>query len=543
MDSLIISKKLGNINSPDELFIKRLYNYHYKGGFKSIMTENIVSLLINYFLLFFINFLTNCIDYHGLVFNEQQNIDFFNYINMSNWFPQNAYLIICFVLYTIYILCCTINTIFTIQISWKIRKIYYKKLNIKDTELKLIDWNTVVDRIKIIYPDPNLNIYTIASKIMRKDNLTICLFRHNDLIKYRMSKFLEWNFIYCFVNSLFDKNDNITQELLDNYQKNVKKRLKLVIIINLLALPFILYIIMVYSIIKYGEKFYHHPELITNRQMSIKSKWRIRYYNELPHNLGTRLCKIDVIVKKLISNNNYTPINVIIRFSNFILGSIFILLLSLSVINDNLLTECYIGNKNMLWLLGIMGAVILLSRKLSISNSNSILSEEKEKNLFANLQKLLASINPEWFSVGMRKKCMLMLNSIYKYKILFILLEIWYIVVSPYYIYQWSKQIKKINIKEIIEQHYILGNVVSKSLFTNINLVTKDPHCYASLQEFKKNNPEWVDIMSYHLRTGTSFIDEPFVWENASQLEGGFRDCLNTTIIFGNKEINEENII
>ena len=128
------------------------------------------------------------------------------------------------VLYTIYILCCTINTIFTIQISWKIRKIYYQKLNIKDTELKLIDWNTVVDRIKIIYPDPNLNIYTIASKIMRKDNLTICLFRHNDLIKYRMSKFLEWNFIYCFVNSLFDKNDTITQELLDNYQKNVKKK-------------------------------------------------------------------------------------------------------------------------------------------------------------------------------------------------------------------------------------------------------------------------------------------------------------------------------
>ena len=102
MNSLALSTSLiieDLPSTPNDIYLKKIYYYYYKKGYKNIITESITNLLINYFLLFFINFITNCIDYDGLInidFNDSQNHSFFDYVSIGNWFPSNVYLIICF---------------------------------------------------------------------------------------------------------------------------------------------------------------------------------------------------------------------------------------------------------------------------------------------------------------------------------------------------------------------------------------------------------------------------------------------------------------
>ena len=128
MDSLILTRNIGNTNTPDDIFIRRLYNYHLKGGFRNIVVENGISLLINYFLIFFINFLTNSVDYTALVnLDDEEKHHISEFIHMSRIFPSSPYLIICFVVYSIYLICSTINVITTIRIAYDIRNIYQNK--------------------------------------------------------------------------------------------------------------------------------------------------------------------------------------------------------------------------------------------------------------------------------------------------------------------------------------------------------------------------------------------------------------------------------
>ena len=126
-------------------------------------------------------------------------------------------------------------------------------------------------------------------------------------------------------------------------------------------------------------------------------------------------CILDAKKKK-------ATVSIIIRFINFVLGSFFILLIGLSFINDNILTDCIVAfNRNVLWFIGVIGAIILLLRK-GINDTTS-LHQEKEDKLFVALEEYVRSINPKWFQPDMRTKCIKLFSSLYQYKIVFILLE------------------------------------------------------------------------------------------------------------------------
>jgi autophagy-related protein 9 len=547
MDSLILTQNLGNTKTPDDIFIRRLYNYFYKGGFRNIVVENIITLLINYFLILFINFLTNCVDYEALANLTDGKHDMSEFIDLRNLFPKSPYLIICFVVYTIYLVCETINTITTIKIAWAVKKIYAESLGI--VNLQQIRWSDITKKIMTVYNDSNINPYTIASKIMRQDNITISLFRNCNLVKPRMTKSLEMNYIYCFVNPLFDVNGNITKNTIANYKAKVKNNLKLVFAINIIALPFIIYIILIYSIIKYGEKFYHHPELISQRQWTVKAKWRLRYYNELPHQYNRRKDDIGNILTKILNCQGYhATASIIIRFINFIMGSFFILLVGMSLINDNILTDCLVaGNKNVLWFIGIIGAFILICRKAT--NIKGMLHKEKEDKLFNSLSKYIRSIHPRWFYPDIRPSCVILLSSLYQYKIKFVFMEIWNVIWTAYYIYNWFKDVDNIDLCDILEESQSLGYIDRRSQFNNLQTIIKQPHTYASIEQFKFNNPKWHSAHLWYQQAidSCSIIegDSPtFDWSkyelnklpaNRVNPAPQFNNMLSTTIIFGNQ--------
>ena len=477
----------------NNLLIKNLYNYHYKGGFNNIVIDNINSLCINYFLLFLINFITNCINYSKIYHFSSKNNSSANiseFITISNWFPSNWYLLISLILYLIYLLCYTYNTINNIILCKKIKNIYENKLEIIEKELKYYSWHEIVEIIISKFSNPNLNIYTINSIICLEDNIMIYLLRNKIINTAYISSLLEINIQYCFVDSLIDNNNKISDHNLENYNKKIRTRLQLVFIINIITLPFSLYVILIYNLINYGENLYNDPGFLFNRIWTTKSLWRLKFYNELPHEFDKRIKILETTSNTIINSRQNRSYYNIFKFINFVLGSIFILLIMATLINEDLLTNCQvIKNRTILWTIGVLGSIILLIKKLN--KVGQFIKDDVLKENLNELKENIGSINPKWFSEHMYYIFVKLLKSMYQNKVNIIILEIFYVTITPYYIYKWLYDYIYIDVKKIISNHYVLGNVCKHSIFTNYNLIKSDPHMYYSVDQFKKNNPNW----------------------------------------------------
>ena len=94
------------------------------------------------------------------------------------------------------------------------------------------------------------------------------------------------------------------------------------------------------------------------------SKWKIRNYNELYHNFHERLKNSE---KPCIGYTRQFPnklLDSVLGFLVFTFSSFFIVLLVLSFINDNILTNLFIGSKSILWILTIMGSLITVCHNM-----------------------------------------------------------------------------------------------------------------------------------------------------------------------------------
>lgn len=674
--------------------ITDLYLYYFYNGFNSILAEKTIHLIISYILIFIFNFLINCVDYDSLINLQSSRESIYTYIHLENWVPKNPYLIICFVLYSIYLFCITINYASSIKKFYKIKKIYNYYLNLDDGKLRFISWDQIIQNIisklsEIEKMDNTItNIYTINNKICQQSNLIIALSRTNYLTIPKMSKFLEWNLIYCIIdpiitkskthpqiqiNSRYPKNtinpsdtnnpinptnpynpsnpynpynptsstilqiidnidnmnnnqiyDNFTtsatdclnQPLLsvndspnittntthtthtstnqlnysldnvsiysntppdslnnsthsqnssssnnnnynnnnynaikynrridnylynsiipsrynqeirnyDEYLEKVKYRINLVLGINIIALPFTLVILVVYLIIKYGEKIYSNPSLLYERQINIKTRWQLRYFNELPNLFKDRLKRIQRNMDKIINVYNSIIIQVVYRFIIFLVGSIFLILLVLSFISTKYFAELYIiGNHNVIWLLGILGTMLLILNKNSNNSSKIVLSRKEQIDVFNELKEDLITILPRNKNTNTQhtnthtntrtntqtntrtnthtntsqndddeERLVKIINNIYEYKIYSVWREVCYLIMTPYYILKWRKEIKTnyANILDLIDNHHDLGYVCKYSVFTNPEILLNNPHSLLSLKEFK-NNHKW----------------------------------------------------
>jgi hypothetical protein len=666
----------------EKTIITDLYQYYFYNGFYNIYTEKIIRLLISYLLIFIINLVINCIDYKALItlsnnydtsisHTNQSNLSsnqsthqsppqyiqlhketksIYDYINLSNWFPTNPYLIICFILYCIYLFCITINCIGTIKKFWKIRKIYNRYLNINDYRLKFITWDEIVSQITErlkphdILDTTNINIYTINNKICNQSNIIIALLRSNLISLPKLSKFLEWNFIFCiidpmtkhikptsstsstsdtsdtsdtplnqYINQSSNNQSQILTELLTNqnnkniyqkykepllantlneiehpyttnynlenislssasspsstpnpasipnsispyqstsqstsqnthsesiaikmnlkendkyvtnslikenkfdnvlyntfinqsvcnteiaqfteYIKTVNYRINLALAINIIAMPFTILILLVYLIIKYGEKMYINPSILFQRQINIKTRWKLRYYNELPNLFKDRLFRIERNMDKIINSYHSVTREIIYRFLIFTIGSIFIILLAISFVATEAFSELEIINgHNIIWFLGISGTFLIILNKC-VANSDAKLTRNEQIKAFEELREDLVSINPKILKTEDREYLVNLIKNIYQSRMTHIFYEIWYLFTSPYYLWKWKADVglNCNKILELIENHYTLGNVCKYSIFTNVEEIQRNPHMLLSLKEFY-NNHNW----------------------------------------------------
>ena len=495
---------LGNTENKKEvnsLYLFNLYYYYYNRGYSNLIITEITNLLVLVFMVFFMIFLVQCVDFKELIdYNNNENISLSHFVNLSNFWDlkHNVFIIISLIVFLGYVIIQLISIYASSKKFWKIRKIYKEDLEITTEDLDNLTWNDVSNKIIKYYCEPNLNSYTLALKIMTKENLMISVYDELDknslkFNKYPLTKLLEWNFIFCFINPLINSNREINSNVKiekKKYYEKVQSNINRIFVLNLLFMPFLLIFMILYLILQYGEQFYNNPNLIVNRQWSIKSFWKLRYYNELPHSYNSRLDKSGLILKEYGKQFSSRLTETISRFIMFILGSFFLILLLLTFLNENLLINLNITNdKPILWYMGILGGILTIIK--SLIYKNVLYSPEKiMKKLSENID-----LKEEWVNDCRNKKIKNKIMKLFPLRAVLLLQECYYLVLTPYILWFILKKEANIICDYLINllttHHSINGFINKNSLFINYNQIKENHKTEKSFDNFQKNYPEW----------------------------------------------------
>ena len=490
-----------NKKEVNSLYLFNLYYYYYNRGYSNLILTEITNLLVLVFMVFFMVFLVQCVDFKELIdYNIEEKVSLSHFVKISNFWDlkNNFFIIICLIIFLSYVIIQLISIYASSKKFWKIRKIYKEDLEITTDDLDNLSWNDVSNKIIKYYCEPNLNSYTMALKIMTKENLIISVYNelgNNSLKfnKYPLTKLLEWNFIFCFINPLINSNREIDLNIKlekKKYYEKVQSNINCIFVLNLLFMPILLIFMVLYLILQYGEQFYNNPNLIVNRQWSIKSFWRLRCYNELPHLYHSRLDKSGLILKEYGKQFPSRITETISRFIMFILGSFFLILLLLTFLNENLLINLNISyNKPILWYMGILGGILTIIK--SLIYKNVLYDPEKiMKKLSENID-----LKEEWINDCRNKKIKDKIMKLFPLRAVLLLEECYYLILTPYILWFILKKeaviICDYLINELITHHSVNGFINKNSLFVNYNQIKENHKTEKSFMNFQKNYPEW----------------------------------------------------
>jgi len=455
--SFIKNKDVDHIYS-NRVFLNRIYFYYINKGFYNIIINGLVDLLVTNFLVFFLIFLMNCINYHDLFTSEErQNMG--NFIHIDHFFSQlNTFFLSILILFFVLDFVKIISLIDDCYVFGNIRKFYGNTLKIKDHEIEYLTWKDVLT----IWQEVNntqINPYYINILITTKESYFIALIDQKIIKPIHLNSIFEWNLIYSIIYSIIDSKESICVDLLEDTKKisnQIKLRFKIISILTMILMPLIIVFIVFYNLFNYGEQFYNKPSMLISKNFSRISRWKLRNYNEPTHKFEERIDKIESLTKLYYNSFKSKLIYASLKFIIFILSSIFTTLVILTIINDNVLINLtIIGGRNVLWFLGLVGSLIAILR--TILNTKN---DESPQDIMNNLSKFMVIDDDIIANANTR---IVKNNFLKNYKLKFqqIILDIMFTLIMPIQLWSISYDSDYITeyLKNITKKHPKIGYI------------------------------------------------------------------------------------
>lgn len=380
-----------NITNMDQ-FLELVYDYYINRGHGPMILHDISNLAKLGFMIIFASILAFCVDWSFLSrsASSSNHPKLWEVLSVANFFRQiTIFGIICIAVFGGYWWIQCLRFWNRLPLYDQVARFYHHLLKIEDKQFgDTIDFADICDGIMKLH-DKNkivgdsLDARDICNRIMRRDNYMIALFNRdllhlNDgLPKYMgsnailLTRILEWNIVFCLLGYVFEgERSSIRAAFLKTTQRDrlsseLRKRFQLLAVINFLLTPFLLVFIVVYFLFRYGEELYRKPTSVTDRQYSTWSHWMLREFNELDHLFEKRLAASHDNAMKYIESFPAPRYTAAFKFISFVAGSIVLVLLAMTVVNEDLLMHFELTEgKSIIWFLGFFGAILTISRSL-----------------------------------------------------------------------------------------------------------------------------------------------------------------------------------
>ena len=418
-DKLIVQFSSNALDDISNKFMHQIYNFYYEKGLKVKVIKEIVEILSLIFGIVFSVYFFILIDWSKiLTCQDEKSCErigtyiTFNGINIYQF--GLIFLSFLFLLYKI------INLYSIMKDFLKVKDFYEYELDIRTDNIYNMNWNKILNKLSIKYK--RLDKYEIIAKIMNDENYLISMI-DNKVIKvpsYIITKQFILNLKLIFYNE-FEK---ITL-------KNLKRKLLLQGIINLLFLPFIITFHIIYFILVNIEDFYSNKSVLGPRRYTELAKWKFRTYNELPHYFEERINMSVRYANEYVRHFETPILETICKFIILISGSLFSLFLFMSILDENILLYVKFLDRSLIFYTGIVSAISSFARTYIREPEDSIYKAEE---MMENIVEYTYYFPNRWKGKCNKREIRDEFLKFYQYKICIFMNDIISSILIPYYL-------------------------------------------------------------------------------------------------------------
>ncbi|XP_062853790.1 autophagy-related protein 9A [Trichomycterus rosablanca] len=441
-----------------DLFFQRVYNLHQKNGFTCMLLGEIFELVQLVFVVTFTVFLANCVDYDILFANK-----FFNHTDSSKVTLPDAFLpvdvcrsrirdniLVMFILVIsgVFWLHRLVKFIYNVCCYWEIRSFYINALKMSMADIPYFTWQEVQARIIEIQKEHQICIHKkelteldIYHRILRFKNYMVAMVNKSLLpIRFRLplladcvfyTRGLKYNFELIFFwgpGSLFGNEWSLKSEYKRGGNRleladRLSSRILWIGIANLLLCPVILIWQILYAFFSYTEVIKREPGSLGARCWSLYGRCYLRHFNELDHELMSRLSKGYKASSKYMNCFMSPLLTVVAKNVAFFAGSLLAVLIALTIYDEDVLAV-----EHVLSSITLLGVCITICRSFIPDKHMVFCPEQLLKVILAHIHYM----PDHWQGNAHRYETRDEFSQLFQYKAVFILEELLSPVITPF---------------------------------------------------------------------------------------------------------------
>ncbi|XP_030065880.1 autophagy-related protein 9A isoform X2 [Microcaecilia unicolor] len=414
------------------------------------------------FVVTFSTFLISCIDYDILFANKIVNHSEYpsDHIKItlpnavlppsvcSSRIQSNGFLIFILVIASVFWIHRLIKFIYNICCYWEIHSFYVSALKIPMSDLPYYTWQEVQARIIEIQKEHQICIHKkelteldIYHRILRFKNYMVAMVNKSLLpIRFQLpflgdtifyTQGLKYNFQLIFFwgpGSLFENEWSLKSEYkcMGNRLELAGKlgsRILWIGMANLLLCPLILIWQILYAFFSYTEILKREPGSLGARCWSLYGRCYLRHFNELDHELHSRLSKGYKPAAKYMNCFLSPLLTIVAKNVAFFAGSILAVLIALTVYDEDVLAV-----EHVLTMITLLGLGITICRSFIPDQHLVYCPEQLLKVILAHIHYM----PDHWQGNAHRYETRDQFAQLFQYKAMFILEELLSPVITPF---------------------------------------------------------------------------------------------------------------
>ncbi|PWA16526.1 hypothetical protein CCH79_00004775 [Gambusia affinis] len=409
------------------------------------------------FVVGFTVFLANCVDYDVLFANKFVNHTDSSKVTLpdailpmdvcSAHIRDSAFAIFVLIISGVFWLHRLVKFLYNVCCYWEIKSFYINALKMSMSELPYATWQEVQARIIEIQKEHQICIHKkelteldIYHRILRFKNYMVAMVNKSLLpVRFRLpvlgdsvfyTRGLKYNFELIFFwgpGSLFENEWSLKQEY-----KRVGNRLELadrlasrilwIGIANLLLCPVILVWQILYAFFSYTEIIKREPGSLGARCWSLYGRCYLRHFNELDHELMSRLSKGYKAASKYMNCFLSPLLTVVAKNVAFFAGSLLAVLIALTIYDEDVLAV-----EHVLSSITLLGVCITVCRSFLPDKHMVFCPEQLLRVILAHIHYM----PDHWQGNAHRYETRDQFSQLFQYKAVFILEELLSPVVTP----------------------------------------------------------------------------------------------------------------
>ncbi|XP_051879313.1 LOW QUALITY PROTEIN: autophagy-related protein 9A [Pristis pectinata] len=445
-----------------DLYPLYIYHLHQKNGFLCMLLTEVFELVQFVFVVTFTTFLVNCVDYDILfankVLNSTQHGGQVVKVTLPDAFlppqtctariRQNVLMVVILLTAGVFWVHRLVKFIYNVCCYWEIRAFYKNALKIPMAHLPYFSWQEVQARIIQVQREHLMCIHKrelseldIYHRILRFKNYMVAMINKSLLpIRFQVpflgelvffTRGLRYNFELIFLwgpGSLFQNEWSLKPE----YKKGANRRelahklssrILWIGITNLLLCPVILVWQILYAFFSYAEVIKREPGSLGARCWSLYGRCYLRHFNELDHELQSRLSKGYKAASKYMNCFLSPLLTVLAKNLAFFAGSILAVLITLTVYDEDVLAV-----EHVLTTITLLGLCVTVCRCFIPDKHLVFCPEQLLKVILSHIHYM----PDHWQGAAHRYETRDQFAQLFQYKAVFILEELLSPIITPF---------------------------------------------------------------------------------------------------------------